>query len=885
MKKFLQVLLTIVFAAVFSLSLIACGDREQEREQDGEPDIFWKEIVIGIDENNVASWEPLEGVTGYHIAYVRDDAGCPTEIAEKDIEETSVQLYPGCSVHVAAILPDGSYGSIWTSEYVAGEFDLKTLDILLGDTINKADVTEDFDLDYASLMSWDPIESIDINSVKHEEDGSVTFEAMGPDGSPVRFFGYDIDVNENSLVFHKEGRMISMDSIGRVVSIDPVLGDTGSESNVMDVFGGFDTYKDPHPTDLSHMIYTTGFARYSFSYTKEHYSHCYDFLRIQPNFIGFGIVPLSYETEGYINEDDCTLEELNVLYMPDAECTGFKAVVLDDERYGFALEGEKYDKSKEGRYSPYSKIFDFTLYAVPDIVGEKAPKTIEELKRTDAADYAAFLSDAPGSYTIGDLKDSNGNVLDKDNAKYEKGMTLTVNLGSDAFNVAYSVTSLIGNLKTMHDLVPYAFPEATGDLNVLVVPIAWQDEKGNATDKAYDDLENEFGRLIDRNGKITDHSGKLENRFSLSEYFDIASYGKMRVNSFMTDWYMAPYDFSEYRHMDVDVNFENEVLDWFYEKYPDVDMSMFDKDSNGYIDAAVFVNIGDMSSADGFTIISFEGAILRRETYGKEYAGTPERPKINCVVNMNSMHFADNTLIHEFSHGLGLIDYYDVTYSGGDAVGGYDMQSGSVGDWNVYSKCSVGWVEPVVVRNLSAGEMQEITIRSFADTGDAIVIPAVGSGEKVPFGEYIALELFTGTGVDKYDASKYGLDGFEGVRIYHVDANMESHDYVPNDKPDMEPVTVGTIHYANDYKENGRYNLEVIQAGGVNTFTDLTKEIRNLNKSDFFKAGDSFTLGKYSEFFDDGKFDFCDDFGYRIDIVSITGKGENTEAVIRVTRE
>ena len=178
--------------------------------------------------------------------------------------------------------------------------------------------------------------------------------------------------------------------------------------------------------------------------------------------------------------------------MPDAECTGFKAVVLDDERYGFALEGEKYDKSKEGRYSPYSKIFDFTLYAVPDIVGEKAPKTIEELKRTDAADYAAFLSDAPGSYTIGDLKDSNGNVLDKDNAKYEKGMTLTINLGSDAFNVAYSVTSLIGNLKTMHDLVPYAFPEATGDLNVLVVPIAWQDEKGNATDKAYDDLENEF---------------------------------------------------------------------------------------------------------------------------------------------------------------------------------------------------------------------------------------------------------------------------------------------------------------------------------------------------------------------------------------------------------
>lgn len=870
MKKILKVLIVIGLAAVFSLSLIACGRSP---------------INVTVDENNVARWKPVKGAAAYHVMYVIDEDGTPALVAEKEIEDTSLQLFPGVALHIEAKYEDGTYGPITITEYTEGEFDYKNLDLLLASNSAKPYITEQFDIDYDALKIWDCIEGIDINSVKHEDDGSVTFESMGPDGSTVRFLGYDIDVYEDSIVFHKSGRMVSMDSIGRIVSIDPLISDGGSENDYMSVFGGFDTYKDPHPKSLEHMIYTSGHSCDTLILSERSLSRAYDFLTTQPNFVGFGIIPLSYDPRGYENIHDCTLSELSVLYLPDDECTGFKEILLNDENYGFVMEGEKYNKAKEGRYNPSKMILDFTLYAIPDIIGEKNPRSFEELKKADPGYIAAFVSDVPSSYTIGDLKDKNGKVLDKDNAKYEEGMALSVNLGNDTFDVTYSLSPEFKGAKTMHDLVPYAFPEALGDLNVLVVPIAWQDEVSNATDKKYEELQQEFGRVIDKNGKITDHSGQLENRFSLSEYFDIASYGKLKVNSFMTDWYIAPHDFSEYRMMDIDINFENEVMDWFYANYPDMDMSKFDRDQNGYIDSAVFVNIGDMSDADGYAIISFEGGILRRETYGKEYAQTPDRPKINCVVNMNSVHFSDNTLIHELSHGFGLIDYYDVTYSGANAVGGYDMQSGNDGDWNVYSKYSVGWIDPVVVKDLNPGESKEITISSFADTGDAIVIPAAGSSTETPFGEYIALELFTGTGADKYDASEFGLGNFEGVRIYHVDATMESHDYVPDDYPDMEPVTVGTIHYANDYKENGRYNLEVIQAGAINTFTDLDKNIRNIDQSDFFKAGDTFTLDKYSAFFDEGKLDFDEDFGYRIDIVSITGTGENAKAVIKITRE
>ncbi len=46
-----------------------------------------------------------------------------------------------------------------------------------------------------------------------------------------------------------------------------------------------------------------------------------------------------------------------------------------------------------------------------------------------------------------------------------------------------------------------------------------------------------------------------------------------------------------------------------------------------------------------------------------------------------------------------------------------------------------------------------------------------------------------------------------------------------------------------------------------------------------------FTLDKYSDFFYEGVLDDGKDFGYKIEIVSITGSGDDAEAVIKITRE
>ena len=228
------------------------------------------------------------------------------------------------------------------------------------------------------------------------------------------------------------------------------------------------------------------------------------------------------------------------------------------------------------------------------------------------------------------------------------------------------------------------------------------------------------------------------------------------------------------------------------------------------------------------------------------------------------------------------MDYYDVTYGGIDAVGGYDLQSQNLGDWNAFSKYAVGWIDPEVVTSLESGKSVDITIGAMAETGDAIVIPAADSEFDGPFGEYILVDLFADCGLNQYDAAPYGLNGVTGVRIYHVNAHMEHRTLTDIYGDEFE---IGTVHYGNDCKDSGKYLIELLQNGGKNTFTKIGATNRAVTAKDFFYAGDSFDAANYGEFLIDGKMDDRKDFGYTIEVVSITGSGADAQAVIRVTRK
>ena len=328
-------------------------------------------------------------------------------------------------------------------------------------------------------------------------------------------------------------------------------------------------------------------------------------------------------------------------------------------------------------------------------------------------------------------------------------------------------------------------------------------------------------------------------------------------------------------------------------QYPDIDWSLYDQDANGYVDSIVLINAGTPSN-DSYIINSYSGAIHYRESYFGDYAGTPKEPNAHTFVNINDRFLRKegaDTLIHEFSHNFGIIDYYDVTYSGINAVGGFDMQSDNKGDWNAYSKMAVGWMEPQVVSGLDSGESVEFTIGSSALTEDVIVIPAAGTQYEGVFGEYVMIDLFSDDGVNQYDTKEYGLQDALGVRISHVNGCMEKRTIEAESKTtpgEVSTYDIGTIHYANNYVGDGmgRYNVEVIQAGKKNTFTTVGSMDIQLSKEDLFYAGDTFTAEEYSEFFYQGLMDDGRAFGYTITIVAVGKDAEGKPmATVRVTAQ
>lgn len=834
------------------------------------------EIVFHIDDNGVATWDAVEGVTHYllSIIYFEDEVPvCVQKMVET--EPVSISLQDGYLLEVIGHV--GDTASVFGRTEIYGDPALRA-------TWRRGPINPAFDVCWEDVKEYEVISNIDQSSVKVAADGTVTFEATGPDGGRMRFYGKGVRVLEGEITMMPGAFLTALDAIGRIMCYE-VAAEAPEELHSHFIFanGGYTFSDQKHVDSYRDLTYATGHADYvagsltAFTEVgaekeKVNGRYAYEICEYQPNFISLSGI-------GY-GESCFSLHELHVFYV-EGYTASVEYAMLYADFYGSYIDGERYFVDKEtSAYSP--NVPTFYLVVKPQLLYEREPSTYEEWMN-DPHRIGLYTVSA-SVYEIGELRDAEGQAVDKQTARIREGMTLDLGFGDQTVKMALPFVDQFTTAKVMHDLVPYAFPEAVGTLNALVIPIGWQDEPEHADDDEYALFRAELGRVLDADGRVTDYSPDpaVQKRFSLSDYYDIASYGKLNVQSFMTDWYRAPYNFSEMRDRAPDMTFTDELLDWLYATYPDMDFKQFDRDGNGYFDAVILLNAGSMGGS--YNIISFGGGIWNRYSYTGEYEGTPERPSFNGYINMNAHLFKHNTLIHEFAHGLGLIDYYDVTYSGIDAVGSFDMQSSSKGDWNVYSKYAVGWLTPKTVTGLASGQSIEIEIGASALTGDAIVIPGAKSDYNgTPFDEYIMIDLFADAGVNVYDtADGFDLTGAVGVRIYHVDARMERRELTVEGKDEVYPI--GTVHTANNNTGDGKFNIELIQAGGDNTFTDMSNRRTMLNKDDLFDVGDSFTVEGYSEFFEDGLFNDGTAFGYKIEIVSLT-RGERPTAIVRITAQ
>jgi M6 family metalloprotease-like protein len=222
------------------------------------------------------------------------------------------------------------------------------------------------------------------------------------------------------------------------------------------------------------------------------------------------------------------------------------------------------------------------------------------------------------------------------------------------------------------------------------------------------------------------------------------------------------------------------VRTWYLAEYAKTDhgslgataspLSDFDTDNDGYVD--LIWNVYAYPYVDTnfwWAYVTYSG---NQPNVGNPNIKTLAFASTNFMSGYNG--YDSHTFIHETGHTLGLDDYYDYSNTWAP-MAGVDYMDHNLGDHNSYSKFSLGWVNPWILKesDLADGKSAVITLRSASISGDSLVL-ASPNYNGTAFDEYLMVELVGPYGLCKTDYLKgyESTTGFTqpGIRILHIDA-------------------------------------------------------------------------------------------------------------------
>ena len=370
---------------------------------------------------------------------------------------------------------------------------------------------------------------------------------------------------------------------------------------------------------------------------------------------------------------------------------------------------------------------------------------------------------------------------------------------------------------------------------------------------------------------------------SVASYYNKSSYGKLRVDGFVTDWFRLTdlYDSSHnqvnYEYLSrnttkktIVIDIYQKAIEWYQNKYGNI--------SSYYID-------GDKSKGVPIYLV-YSGPNAEPENaadsalwaYTFNTSGVFAWSSFSMIEPSLNNKVETHTLIHETGHILGLTDYYsDSTYS---LTGHVDMMDYSIGDHTSYSKMLLNWVRPYHIKNSTT-----IKIKPFVNSGDVILIK--DNWNNTVFDEYLLIEMYSPSGLNQLDSkSKHPeakLFSDTGIKIYHVDSRVAYFSptkvvplaYVSEGGYTSSTNRIGIAH-SNTITPNNR-----ILKNGLYELLDKNESISYLDggyatNSSLFKQGDSFGISSYKDF----TFHSGDKLGYTIHVDSLN----KNEATLTITK-
>lgn len=210
-----------------------------------------------------------------------------------------------------------------------------------------------------------------------------------------------------------------------------------------------------------------------------------------------------------------------------------------------------------------------------------------------------------------------------------------------------------------------------------------------------------------------------------------------------------------------------------------LNFSKYDWDGDGYVDQVyvLYAGLGQANGGDAETIWPHEWT-LSSSDYGRTYkAGDVYINTYACGAELMPTRYGNvlagiGTLCHEFTHCLGIPDFYDTQDTGNYGMGSWDLMcNGSYNNngytppsYTAYERNWVGWLTPIELTKSA-----DITgIKGMAEGGQSYIIRNDNPDPSVE--EYFLLENRKKTGWDEH------VPG-EGLLITHVDYNARMWQY------------------------------------------------------------------------------------------------------------
>lgn len=448
-----------------------------------------------------------------------------------------------------------------------------------------------------------------------------------------------------------------------------------------------------------------------------------------------------------------------------------------------------------------------------------------------------------------------------------------------------------------------------GSPRVLLIPIWFTDSTTYISSSKKEDVRSDIQKA---------YFGSKEDTgwHSVASYYEEESQGQLTIQGTVSSWYEIGQSSSTYAPEEsggeATVNLVNTASDWYFTNNPSDSRSNYDYDNDGYLDAVVLIyaapdyaELNDNSKAnlwaycfwtqEGKTSGKIKPNVFFWASYDFMYSST----KASSRTGKSSYGAGDtshcnldaHTFIHEFGHVMGLDDYYDYSDTNVSYPAGcFSMQDYNVGGHDAFSVMALGWANPYIPT-----ESCEITIGAFQKTHDLILLTPEWNSSDSPFDEYLLLELYTPTGLNKFDtdytynnSSAYAGPTSTGIRLWHVDARMYKKSGGRLGSQVYDPTTGNVLVVCSNTPDRAEASsfqnyklLHLIR----NDKTENAKGKDKIVNSDLFGNKSSFSLSSYSNaFVNKTKLNNNKTLGWSFSI-SITGSGENATAKVTLNRD